>query len=111
MEADKSLRRHFQCFGKIWWWCGLGCSRRSGERKFQYVLKVETAGFTDGSEVDCGRRRVQDDSKVCLPWATGKMEGRLAEMGRTLEGIVHKRNSFEPVCLGIRNEHPSRDTA
>lgn len=44
---------------------------------------METAGFTDGSDVDCERRRVQDDSKVCLAWATRKMEGPVAKMGKT----------------------------
>lgn len=44
---------------------------------------METAGFTDGSDVDCARRRVQDDSKVCMAWATRKKEGPVPKMGKT----------------------------
>lgn len=87
-----------------------GGSCRSGERKFQYVLKVETAGFTHGSEVDCERRRVQDNSKVCLPWATGKMEGLLTKMGKTTEGRANQKNGFGHAYLEIHNKHPCRDT-
>ena len=42
---------------------------------------METAGFTDGSDVDCARRRVQDDSKVCMAWATRKKEGEGQQCG------------------------------
>jgi hypothetical protein len=90
MEAERSLKKALQTVlqerngGGLDW----GGRYGSGERKFPYVLKVETAGFTDGSDVDCERRRVQDDSKVCLAWVPGKMEGLFTKMGKTAEGAV-----------------------
>lgn len=61
---------------------------------------METAGFTDGSDVDCERRRVQDDSKVCLAWATRKKEGPVPKMGK-IAGVIHQQ-------MGLGCDEPSR---
>lgn len=63
---------------------------------------METAGLTDGSDVDCERRRVQDDSKVCFAWVTRKMEGPVAKMGKTAEGAIHPQFGLgHDECTGV----------